>query len=82
MDNPSNFRPISVVAKVLEKIVSVQLGTFLEQNNLLDPHQGAYHARKSTEDILLLAVDNIVNSMDNGVLSMLPFWIFTRHLIP
>jgi len=69
LDDPGNFRPISVVsvlAKVLEKIVSVQLGTFLEQTNALDPHQGAYHMGKSTEDILLLAVDNIVNSLDSG----------------
>ena len=68
LDDPGNFRPISVVsvlAKVLEKIVSVQLGTFLERNNVLDPHQGAYRMGKSTEDILLLAVDNIVNSLDS-----------------
>ena len=53
--NPGNFRPISVVSvlnKVLEKIVSVQLGTFLEQNNALDCYQGAYRIGKSTGDIL------------------------------
>lgn len=69
LDDPGNFRPIfvvSVLAKVLEKIVSVQLGTFLEQSNAPDPHQGAYRAGKSTENILLLAVDDIVNSMDGG----------------
>ena len=68
-DDPSNYRPISVVpmlAKVLEKIVSVQFSQYLEQNNLLHPHQGAFRFGKSTEDILLLTVDYIVNSLDIG----------------
>ena len=63
-DDPSNFRPISVVpvlAKILEKIVSDQLNIYLEDNHLLHPHQGAYRSGKSTQDILLVAVDNIVN---------------------
>ena len=61
-DNPGNYRPISVVpvlAKLLERTVSTQLEMFLEQNNL-----SAYHMGKSTEDILLLAVDHIVHSLD------------------
>ena len=33
---------IPVVAKILEKIVATQLSMYLEQNNLLHPHQGAY----------------------------------------
>ena len=40
-DDPSNFRPISVVpvlAKILEKIVSIQLSSYLEQRSLLHPH--------------------------------------------
>ena len=66
-DDPSNYRPIAVVpvvAKVLEKIVSTQLSMYLERNNLLHPHQGAYRSGKSTEDILLLAVDRIATSLD------------------
>ena len=63
-DDPSNFRPISVVpiiAKILEKIVSDQLSIYLEDNHLLHPHQGAYCSGKSTQDILLVAVDSIVH---------------------
>ena len=68
-DDPSNFRPISIVpilAKVLEKIVSDQLSIYLEDNHLLHPHQGAYRAGKSTQDILLVAVDSIVHLLDKG----------------
>ena len=68
-DDPSNYRPISVVpilAKILEKIVSNQLSSYLEENQLLHPHQGAFRCGKSTSDILLLAVDHIVSSLDCG----------------
>ena len=68
-DDPSNYRPISVapiLAKILEKIVSNQLSSYLEANHLLHPHQGAFRCGKSTSDILLLAVDHIVNSLDCG----------------
>ena len=68
-DDPSNYRPIAVVpvvAKILEKIVATQLSMFLELNNLLHPHQGAYRCGKSTEDILLLAVDHIAALLDKG----------------
>ena len=57
-DDPSNFWPISVVpvlAKILEKIVSIQLSSYLEQ-----------HCGRSTKDILLAAVDFIVHSLDAG----------------
>ena len=68
-DDPSIYRPISVVsvvAKVLEKIVSDQLSLYLENHKLLHPHQGAYWHGKSTEDILLVVVDSIVHHLDNG----------------
>ena len=68
-DDPSNYRPIAVVpvvAKILEKIVSTQLSMFLEVTNLLHPYQGTYRCRKSTEDILLLAVDHIATLLDKG----------------
>jgi len=69
MEDLCNFRPITVVpvlAKVLEKIVSIQVGSYLEQNSLLDPQQGAYRSGRSTEGILLSAVDFIVHSLDAG----------------
>ena len=43
-----------------------QFSTYLEEHKLLDPHQGAYCCDKSTSEILLLAVDHIVQSVDAG----------------
>ena len=72
-DDPSHYRLIavvSVVAKVLEKIVATQLSSYLEEHGLLNSQQGAYRHGKSTEDILLVAVDAIIHQMN---LSVLPF---------
>ena len=49
------------MAKILEKVVSIQLSFYLEQQSLLHPHQGAYRCGRSTEDILLA-----VHSLDTG----------------
>ena len=68
-DDPTNYRPIavvSIIAKILEKIVATQLSDYFESNNLIHPHQGAYRHGKSTEDILLVAVDTIVTCLDKG----------------
>ena len=67
--DPGNFRPISVapiLAKVFEKIVSYQLSLYSEDNHLLHPHQGTYRSGKSTQDILLVAVDRVVHLLDKG----------------
>ena len=65
VDNPSNYRPISVicvVAKILKKVMSIQLLSYLESHQLLHSHQGAYHHGRSN-NILLVAVDTIVHHL-------------------
>ena len=65
-DDPTNYRSIgvvSIIAKILEKIVATQLS---ESNELLHPHQGVYRHGRSTADILLVAVDTIVTCLDKG----------------
>ena len=62
VDEPSNFRPIpvvSVVAKILEKIVLTQLSSYLEDHKSLHTLQGVYRHGKNTEDILLVGVNSI-----------------------
>jgi len=69
-DDPSNFRPISVVpvvAKVLEKIVAAQLSAHLEEHKLLNSHQCAYHRKKSTEQLLMVAVDSVAQAIDHNM---------------
>ena len=81
-NDPSNYRPIAVVpvvAKILERIVATQLSVYLERNNLLHPHQGAYRCGKSTDDILLLAVDYIATLLDKGCVVCAAFIDLRRH---
>jgi len=54
------------VAKTLEKIVSIQFSSYLEQRSLLHPYQHACCCGCSTENILLAAIDFIVQSLDAG----------------
>ena len=56
-----------MVAKVLEKTVATQLSSYLEEHQLFNSHQDAYHHGKSTEDILLVAVDAIIHGMGWGL---------------
>ena len=68
-DDPGNYRPISVVlvvAKVFEKMIATQLNAFLEHHDLLHDLQGAYRHGRSADQILMYAVDTIVQSVDGG----------------
>jgi len=68
-DDPGSYRPISVVpivAKVLEKVIASQLNLFLENHKLLHNLQGAYRHGRSANEILLYAVDTIVQVVDHG----------------
>jgi len=55
-DQLSNYRPISnlsLISKIIERIVKVRLTNHLSSNNLLNPHQPAYSKHHSTETALL-----------------------------
>ena len=73
-DNPSNYRPISVVSnvtKIIEKHVKGQLVEFLLKNNLLCHEQHAYLKNHSTTTALHSLtehwLDNINSSEINGL---------------
>ena len=55
------------MAKVLEKIIAAQLSLYLESHHLLNDLQGAYRHGRSTDQILLYAVDKIVQAVGNSV---------------
>lgn len=50
----------------MDIIASIQFSQYLERNKLLYSHQRAFCCGKSTEDTLLLGVDHVVNSLDEG----------------
>ena len=73
-DDVNNYRPIailSVVSKVIEKIISNQLKEFLEENKLLSETQHGFRAKLSTETALVKVTDKIYNNMDKGYVTLL-----------
>ena len=65
----NNFRPISilsVLSKIAEKVVSIQLATYLLDHHILSPAQYAYRPNHCTEDAVLDAVDWISQKIDEG----------------
>ena len=56
----NNYRPVSNVrflGKLIERVASSQLTSYIEQNHLAEPMQSAYRAQHDTE-IALLYVHN------------------------
>ena len=67
--NPSNYRPIlvlSVLLKVLERSVHMQLIEYLESNNLLSTNQFGYRKNGSTELVATYFIDDIRKHANNG----------------
>ena len=63
----NNFRPISilsVLSKITEKVVCMQLMPYLLNNHILSPYQYVYRPSHSTEDALIDAVEWISKAID------------------
>ena len=69
-----SYQPISnltIVSKLLERLVSLQLVKYLKDNNLLPDLQSAYRAMHSTETAVLKVLSDILLALDSGNLVML-----------
>ena len=72
----SSYRPISnvsVLSKLLEKLVKKQLLSHLNSFTLFNPLQSAYRANHSTDMALLKITNDVLHSMDNGHVTLLSF---------
>jgi hypothetical protein len=68
--DPLNYRPVSltsVCCKSMERVVSARLVEFLESHELLSHRQFGFRKARSTEDQLLLAYSEVVESVDAGL---------------
>ena len=66
---PCNFRPVSVlsvIGKLAEKVVSLQLVDYLNANHVMSPTQYAYRAGHSTEGASVDVVGAISDKRDMG----------------
>ncbi|KAF2345606.1 Reverse transcriptase domain, partial [Trinorchestia longiramus] len=74
INTASNYRPISllpVLSKILEKVISNQLSTYLDKSNLLHPNQYAYRKHTSTQDALLNITEKIYSDIDTKNVTLL-----------
>ena len=68
-DDPSNYRPISVLyvfSKIFEKIMHKRFYNFLEVNDILHPLQFGFRKKHSTRHTLISMTETIKTSIDNG----------------
>jgi len=61
-----SFSNLSVVSKLLERLVSSQLVKYLKDNDLLPDLQSAYRAMHSTETAVLKVLADILLALDSG----------------
>ena len=70
----NNYIPISnlsVVSKLIERAVCLQLVAYLNAANLMHPNQSVYRRLHSTETALTAVFSDIINELDRGNLVLL-----------
>ena len=63
----NNYRPISklsILAKVLERLVNDQVKDYLSLNNILSPFQSGFRKQHSTATAAIKVINDIVEAMD------------------
>ena len=73
-DNTKSYRPISnlsFVSKLIERLVSHRLTSYLSQHNLLPTLQSAYRQNHSTETATLKLVSDALDTADVGQITLL-----------
>ena len=69
-----NYRPVSnlsLLSKLLERVVKDQLQAFLDDHGMMPRHQSAYRHYHSTETLMVKVLDDLLRATDDGQVSAL-----------
>lgn len=78
---PSDYRPISILpalSKIIEKLVNIQIVSYLTMHSLLDPYQSAYKKNHSTQTALLKLTEDIYDCIDDSEITLLVLLDFSK----
>ena len=67
-DDASNYRPISllsVLAKILEKIIFIRLNNHITDNNILSPQQFGFRSNLSPQSALISLTSHVIERIEN-----------------
>lgn len=81
VEDPSNYRPISViphVAKLLEKRVQSQLLSYLQDHKLISCEQSAFIKQHSTHTAVHKVIDDVLDNINEGYLNGACFFDLTK----
>ncbi len=72
MDDPSSFRPISIVShipKILERCINSQLSSYFDEHDLLSCDQSAFRKGHSTATAAHKLVDDLLDNINEGLIN-------------
>ena len=79
--SPTDFRPISllsVLSKIIEKVVAQQIVKYLLQHQLFDTHQSAYRINHGCPTALLTITDDFFTAFDKGEIAVLALLDYSK----
>jgi hypothetical protein len=80
-----SYRPmsnLSVLSKLLERIIAKQLIAYLKQNNMLPRLQSAYRSGHSTETAVLKVLSEFSLQLTLATYLRWPYWTYLQHSTP
>jgi hypothetical protein len=80
-DSCKDYRPVSILSvlgKILEKLVHKQLCDYLDSNGLFDTHQSGFRKNHSTTTAILKVTDDVRKAMDKREFTIMVLFDFSK----